>query len=76
MLLSAFTGTSFSTAVIDGFRRGLNIGIELQKVIETTAETIPKQVSAAWLNVSDFQRVEATVETRLTNLPCFYLPSG
>lgn len=49
--MSAFTGTSFSTAVINGFNEGLNLGSELQKVIETTAATIPKQVSATWLNV-------------------------
>ena len=61
MLLSAFTGTSFSTAAINGFTQGLDLASELQKVIETTAATIPKQVSASWLNVSSFLPVETTV---------------
>jgi hypothetical protein len=66
MLLSAFTGTSFSTAMINGFSEGLNIGSELQKVIETAAATIPEQVSATWLNVSNFSKVEPMVlESRL-----------
>ncbi len=56
MLLSAFTGTSFSTAVINGFNEGLNLGVEIQKAIETTAATIPTQVSATWLNVRRLSR--------------------
>ena len=51
MLLSAFTGTSFSTAIVNGLDEGLNLGAELQGVIERTASTIPTQVSATWLNV-------------------------
>jgi hypothetical protein len=50
MVVSAFTGTSFSTAVVNGFNEGIKIGAEIQEVIETTAATIPTQVSATWLN--------------------------
>ena len=50
MLISAFSGTSFSTAVIQGFNQGLNIGMEIQGVIEATARAIPSEVSATWLN--------------------------
>jgi hypothetical protein len=50
MLLAAFSGTSLSTAVINGFNEGIQIGAEVQEVIETTAVAIPTQVSATWLN--------------------------
>eukprot|EP00529_Nitzschia_sp_RCC80_P002476 CAMPEP_0113497048 /NCGR_PEP_ID=MMETSP0014_2-20120614/30432_1 /TAXON_ID=2857 /ORGANISM="Nitzschia sp." /LENGTH=1750 /DNA_ID=CAMNT_0000390981 /DNA_START=222 /DNA_END=5474 /DNA_ORIENTATION=+ /assembly_acc=CAM_ASM_000159 len=50
MVLSAFTGTSLETAVINGFSSGVRIGQELQAVIVTTAQTIPTEVSATWLN--------------------------
>jgi hypothetical protein len=51
MVLSAFTGTSLTTAIIDGFNEGLNLGSEIRKVVETTASAIPSKVSATWLNV-------------------------
>ena len=50
MVVAAFSGTSFSTAVIEGFNKGIAIGAEVQEVIEVTAATIPSQVSATWLN--------------------------
>mmetsp|Transcript_10248 Transcript_10248/g.24562 ORF Transcript_10248/g.24562 Transcript_10248/m.24562 type:complete len:475 (+) Transcript_10248:98-1522(+) len=50
MVLSAFTGTAFQRAVIDGFRDGIRIGSELQKLVEETAENIPIKVSSNWLN--------------------------
>jgi hypothetical protein len=50
MLLAAFSGTSLSTAVINGFSEGIQIGSEVQEVIETIAVAIPSQVSATWLN--------------------------
>lgn len=50
MFLTAFTGASLSTAVISGFNEGIRIGAEFQTVIESTAATIPTQVSATWLN--------------------------
>jgi hypothetical protein len=50
MVVSAFTGTSFSTAVVNGFNEGIQIGSEIQKVVATAAATIPTQVSATWLN--------------------------
>lgn len=50
MVVSAFSGTSFSTAVIEGFNQGIAIGASFQEVIEVTAATIPSQVSATWLN--------------------------
>jgi hypothetical protein len=50
MLLAAFSGTSLSTAVINGFNEGIQIGAEAQEVIEITAAAIPTQVSATWLN--------------------------
>lgn len=52
MLLSAFTGTSFSRAFINGFNEGLSLGAEIRNVIESTAKDIPIIVSANWLNVS------------------------
>ena len=50
MLISAFTGASFYTAVVNGFNEGIRIGAEIQEVIESTAAAIPTQVSATWLN--------------------------
>jgi hypothetical protein len=50
MVLAAFSGTSFSTAVIAGFNEGIKIGAELQRVVAITAETIPSKVSVTWLN--------------------------
>eukprot|EP00934_Nitzschia_sp_Nitz4_P000795 Nitzschia sp. Nitz4//scaffold32_size149145//19447//26119//NITZ4_002866-RA/size149145-augustus-gene-0.25-mRNA-1//1//CDS//3329548030//795//frame0 len=50
MLVSAFTGTSFATAFVNGLRSGLNLGSEIRKVIERTAIDIPTKVSATWLN--------------------------
>ena len=50
MVVAAFSGTSFSTAVIEGFNQGIAIGAELQAVVEVVAATIPSQVSATWLN--------------------------
>ena len=50
MVVSAFTGTSFSTAFVNGFNEGISIGGEIQAVIEQTALAIPTQVSATWLN--------------------------
>ena len=73
MLLSAFTGTSFSTAAINGFTQGLNLASELQKVIETTAATIPKQVSASWLNVSDYG---GYITSQAFLVPNVLIPSG
>jgi hypothetical protein len=50
MLLAAFSGNLLSTAVINGFNEGIQIGAEVQAVIEATALAIPSQVSAIWLN--------------------------
>ena len=50
MVVSAFTGTSLSSAIIEGFNSGLNLGSEVQDVIVTSAATIPTEVSATWLN--------------------------
>jgi hypothetical protein len=50
MVVSAFTGTSFETAVVDGFDGGIRIGAELQELVEKTAISIPLRVSANWLN--------------------------
>ncbi|KAG7368157.1 protein of unknown function DUF221-domain containing protein [Nitzschia inconspicua] len=50
MVVSAFTGTSLSSAIIEGFQSGLNLGSELQTVITTSASVIPTQVSGTWLN--------------------------
>lgn len=50
MVVSAFTGTSLSSAVIDGFQSGLNLGSELQTVITASAAAIPTEVSGRWLN--------------------------
>lgn len=50
MVVSAFTGTSFSAAVVDGFSTGIRIGSEVQEVIARTAQEIPTKVSATWLN--------------------------
>lgn len=52
MVLSAFTGPSLSTAIINGFDGGLNLGAQLRNVVEETAYSIPSKVSATWLNVS------------------------
>lgn len=49
-MVSAFTGTSFETAVVDGFDGGVRIGAELQELLEKTATAIPLRVSANWLN--------------------------
>ena len=51
MVVSAFTGNSFDSAVINGlFKGGIQIGNEVQKVIEDAAKKIPEEVSARWLN--------------------------
>jgi hypothetical protein len=50
MVVSAFTGTSLSSAIIEGFQTGLNLGSELQTVITTSASAIPTEVSGTWLN--------------------------
>jgi hypothetical protein len=50
MVLAAFSGTSLSTAIIKGFNEGVQIGAEIQGVIEATARAIPGTVSATWLN--------------------------
>lgn len=50
MILTAFTGDSVQRAVIEGFRDGIKIGAELQKLVEETAERIPARVSSNWLN--------------------------
>jgi hypothetical protein len=50
MVLAAFSGTSLSTAVLNGFNEGIRIGSEIQEAIEATAASIPSQVSATWLN--------------------------
>jgi hypothetical protein len=50
MVVSAFTGTSFETAAVDGFSDGIRIGAELQELLEKTAISIPLRVSANWLN--------------------------
>jgi hypothetical protein len=50
MVVSAFTGASLSTAIVNGFNEGIKIGAEIQEVIESTAAAIPTQVSATWLN--------------------------
>lgn len=63
--------------MINGFSEGLNIGSELQKVIETAAATIPEQVSATWLNVSKFSKVEPMVlESRLICRSVYHFLSG
>lgn len=50
MVLAAFSGTSLTTAVINGFNDGIQIGSEIQEAIESTAASIPSLVSATWLN--------------------------
>ena len=39
-----------SSALISGFSEGIRLGAAFQTVIETSAQTIPTQISATWLN--------------------------
>lgn len=50
MVVSAFTGTSLASALIDGFASGIQIGAQAQNVIVASAAAIPNEVSATWLN--------------------------
>lgn len=50
MVVTAFTGTSLSTAIVNGFNEGIAIGQQFQVVVEQTASSIPTEVSATWLN--------------------------
>jgi len=51
MIVSAFTGTSLASAIIEGFGDGeLDLGSSFQFVIVTAAKKIPTTVSAIWLN--------------------------
>jgi hypothetical protein len=49
MVVSAFTGTSLSSAIIDGFQSG-QLGSNLRTVVVTSAAAIPTEVSGTWLN--------------------------
>jgi hypothetical protein len=50
MVISAFTGNLFATALLNGFSDGIQIGAEVQRAVEATADSIPTVVSATWLN--------------------------
>eukprot|EP00536_Pseudo-nitzschia_multiseries_P007157 jgi/Psemu1/286916/fgenesh1_pg.165_\ len=51
MIVSAFTGTSLASALIESFKEGdLNLSMNFQKAMVRIASTIPTTVSAIWLN--------------------------
>ena len=50
IVLTAFTGSSLSNMVLQGFNTGSRIGSGATQVLATTAATIPTLVSATWLN--------------------------
>jgi len=50
MLLTAFTGTSLTSMVINGLVSGFNLGQQAQVVLLNVAAVIPTQVSATWLS--------------------------
>lgn len=49
-MVSAFSGTSLQTLILEGFNEGIRIGNEIESVLRAIATTIPSQVSAAWIN--------------------------
>ena len=69
-MISAFSGTSFSTAIISGFSEGLNLGEEIKEVVQETADTIPTEVSAVWLNVRPLNSRDASCFDRKLLTPC------
>jgi hypothetical protein len=50
IVLTAFTGSSLSNMVLQGFNAGIRLGSEATQVLATTAATIPTLISATWLN--------------------------
>ena len=48
--MSAFSGTSLQTLILEGFNEGIKIGNEIESILRTIATTIPSQVSASWIN--------------------------
>jgi len=50
MVVSAFSGTTLASAMINGFKEELDIGSNIQNAIKNSARTIPTTVSATWLN--------------------------
>mmetsp|Transcript_24637 Transcript_24637/g.68012 ORF Transcript_24637/g.68012 Transcript_24637/m.68012 type:complete len:1091 (+) Transcript_24637:1740-5012(+) len=51
MIVSAFTGTSLASALLESFGEGdLNLSMNFQKAMVGIASTIPTIVSATWLN--------------------------
>jgi len=65
MALTAFSGTSLSTMILSGFNEGIRIGSEAQEVLLEIANSIPLQLSAAWIGW-------ITVRTLIT-LPLNYM---
>ena len=49
-MVSAFSGTSLQTLILEGFNEGIRVGDELESILRTIATTIPSQVSATWIN--------------------------
>jgi hypothetical protein len=49
MVVTAFTGNSLATMVINGFSAG-NLQFNVQEVLAQVASAIPTQISAQWLN--------------------------
>ena len=49
-MVSAFSGTSLQTLILEGFNEGIRIGNEIESILRTIATTIPSQVSASWIN--------------------------
>lgn len=50
MVVSAFSGTSLQTILLEGFDEGIQVGNEIEDVLSQIAKTIPSQVSATWIN--------------------------
>jgi len=50
MLVSAFSGTSLQTLILQGFNEGIRIGNELESILRGIAAAIPSQISATWIN--------------------------
>ena len=50
LVLTAFSGSSLATMVINGFSEGVKIGNEAALVLQSIASAIPTTISATWLN--------------------------
>lgn len=50
MVLTAFSGSLLGNMILYGFNDGLRFGSEFTSVVRAIALTIPKTISATWLN--------------------------